>query len=152
THEGATMRMRSVIAAMPATGSCRLARRLHGAGRADEPVARPAIRAHRLAARLDVQEDARMARPERHRGVGAVQRQILRRHLDRRVPGAPRGSRFAHLQWAATRAALRGVSPAAVPPTGLSQALYLALRPPTTSKNIDCSFCVIGPRRPEPMA
>src|SRR5262249_18046855 len=47
-----------------------------------EPVACPAVRAHRVAGRGDVEEDPRMTRPQRHRRIGAMQREVAGRYLN----------------------------------------------------------------------
>src|SRR2546422_7347939 len=93
-------------------------------------VLRPAVRAEHLALLGNVEEHARMARPERRSRQRAMQWQILLRHLDQA------GVVGAHRCFAAT---------------GVSQWRCFLSLPLTTSKNAFWIAWVTGPALPAPM-
>src|SRR6267143_2578771 len=94
-------------------------------------VQRAAVRAAGLAFSCDVEEHARMSRPQRRARQRAVQRQLLLRHLD--LLG---GVRRAHLP---------------LPFTAVSHCRRLRSLPMTTSKNAFWIALVTGPALPAPI-
>src|SRR5512145_14639 len=94
-------------------------------------IQRPAIRTARLAFPGDVEEHARVARPEGRAGQRAVQRQLLLRDLH--LPGLLERHRRPRS------------------PTGVSQCRRFSSLPVTTSKNAFWIALVTGPALPSPM-
>ena len=99
---------------------------------AGEAVARAAIRADRLAVPERIEEDARVARPQRRNRLRAVQRQVVCGNGD----AAGGIDILSHFQF---------------PQTLASQSLRAGTLPFTTSKNRLWIFSVTGPRLPAPI-
>src|SRR5882672_2885100 len=92
-----------------------------------EPVLGAAVGTHCFTGRGDIEENARVMVPDRHAGIGTESRQVLCGQFDQ--------GEFGHTHHH----------------TFVSQCLYFAARPLTTSKNSAWIFSVTGPRAPRPI-